>query len=236
MSAILEQVFPRQEHGRIVHKSFTPDLNAAHDFVRCRAFTAERLLREVTEMATHFPRWLLTLGVGRETLACRGCGGLVVFERGARCVLCGREVKRGSVSDATNLAWFGLMPPIGVDGLGRLKESLAARAAARHVVGRREDIGTYLLVPLVAAYHAEYPANAPSVCYLPGIFSIPGMPPDTTSHAYHLFGHGQMCLFASGQWSKEMTVRDVLQQRAYAHVVKLLNYADGKKTAFQIVS
>jgi hypothetical protein len=45
-----------------------------------------------------------------------------------------------------------------------------------------------------------------------------------------------MCLFAAGQWSPEMTCREVLQQRAYAHLVKMLRYANGKADAFAVVS
>ena len=51
-----------------------------------------------------------------------------------------------------------------------------------------------------------------------------------------MLGDGTMCLFAAGQWRRSMTCREVLQQRAYPHVIKLLNYADGKRDAFAIVS
>ena len=72
--------------------------------------------------------------------------------------------------------------------------------------------------------------------YLPEFFQIRGIPSPTPSHEYHMFDKGQMCLFAAGQWRAETTCREVLQQRAYAHVIKLLNYANGKRDAFGIVS
>ena len=236
MRGAIQQVFPRQEAGRIVHKTWDLALDAAHDFAGAKGLTLTRLEREASEMAEHFPRWLLSLSCGRELRTCKQCQGILVFANGLRCVVCDREVRRKEVPEQASLAWFGLLPPIGVDGLDKLKAKLLAKPPKQHIVRVGEDIGTYILVPLVAAYHQEYPNYYPSVFYLPGMFSIPGMPPDTASHDYHLFGNGQMCLFAAGQWQKEMTLREVLQQRAYAHVIKLLNYANGKRNAFRIVS
>jgi hypothetical protein len=62
------------------------------------------------------------------------------------------------------------------------------------------------------------------------------MPRDAASHEVHLYGSGCMCLFAPGEWRPEMSCREVLQQRAYAHVIKLLNYGNGKRDAFTLVS
>jgi hypothetical protein len=51
-----------------------------------------------------------------------------------------------------------------------------------------------------------------------------------------MFSDGFMCLFAAGEWRTTMSCRELLQQRAYAHAIKLLNYANGKREAFAIVS
>jgi hypothetical protein len=104
------------------------------------------------------------------------------------------------------------------------------------VVGSRPDLGHYLLVPLVALYPADFPTAPPRVAYFQGMFQVPGMPAEGCSHTYHMFSGGFMCLFAPDEWRSSMTCRDVLQQRAYAHVIKLLNYADGRRQAFAIVS
>jgi hypothetical protein len=236
MRSPIPQLFPRQVDGRIVRATWDLDLGAAHGLVKCKGFKEARLIRETAGMAEHFPRWLLSVSCGRELVGCKACKGMLVFDRGVRCVLCAREARARELPEHASLAWFGLMPPIGIDGLDKIKDQLATRPPPKHVVGTRDDLGTYLLVPLVASYNADFPANAPSIFYLPGMFSIPGMPSDSAAHEYHLFGQGQMCLFASGQWHKEMTMREVLEQRAYAHVIKLLNYANGKKNAFKIVS
>jgi hypothetical protein len=232
----IRQMFPRQENGHIVHKTWDLDLATALAIGGKGRLTADRLESEAGEMAEHFPRWLLTLSRGRDLMTCKHCQGMLVFADGLRCVVCDQLVPRKQASAESNLAWFGLLPPIGVDGLSKIKDRLLNKPPRGHVVGQREDVGSFLLAPLVAVYTNDYPASAPSVFYRPGFFSIPGMPPDTTSHDYHLFGNGQMCLFAAGQWRTEMTIREVLQQRAYAHVIKLLNYANGKKNAFKIVS
>ena len=70
--------------------------------------------------------------------------------------------------------------------------------------------------------------------YLPEFRDIPGVPRAEYSHAFHMIGQGRMCLFAGGEWHDRMTAREVLQQRAYAHVIKFLNYANGKTDAFAI--
>jgi hypothetical protein len=232
MSTALLQVFPRRVDGSIVHHRFAVDLDAAASIVSWGRGGPARLRREVAEMAEHFPRWLLTISVGRERVTC-ACGGMLIFDRGLRCAGCERP---GARPAAAQLAWFGLLPPVGIDGLTRLKKGLLAKPPAQHVVGQRDDLGHYLLVPLVALYPAEFPASPPRVAYLPGLFRVPGMPPAACSHAYHMFSDGFMCLFAAGEWRTTMSCRELLQQRAYAHAIKLLNYANGKREAFAIVS
>ena len=74
------------------------------------------------------------------------------------------------------------------------------------------------------------------VAYLPGFFQMPGLPREAPSHRVHMLSGGVMCLFAPNDWRREMTCREVLQQRAYPHVIKMLNYANGSRSAFDIVS
>jgi hypothetical protein len=161
---------------------------------------------------------------------------MAVFDRGLRCVVCGRKVSPRRLKKRVELGWFGLLPPIGIEGLCRLKESLVARPPSQHLVGQRDGIGHYLLVPLVALYPQGFPQAPVRVAYLPSLFSVKGMPPEQASHAYHMLSGGFMCLFADGEWRRGMTCREVLQQRAYAHVIKLLRYGAGKRDAFASVS
>ncbi len=232
MDAPLTQQFPRRDGERIVHRTWTVDLAAAGKLLG-RGADAARLLREAREMAQHFPRWVLTIALGRDRALCRRCGGLLVFDRGLRCVECGAAMAapRGAL-----LAWFGVLPPVGLDGLGALAERIAARPPPFHIVGERAPIGRYLLVPLLAHYPAAFPERELRVAYLPGFFSIPGVPADAPNHQVHLLGSGVMCLFAPGEWQPALSCREVLQQRAYAHAIKLLNFAAGRKRAFAIVS
>lgn len=232
----LTQRFPRQEGDGISHQQWEVDLAAAHRVGRWSGRTPHRLTREVTEMAEHFPRWILTVGAGRQRVTCSACGGMLVFDRGLRCVACQRPYKPRKLPAQTSLAWFGLLPPVGIDGLTRLRQGLIAAPPAQHLVGRRDGIGHYLLVPLLAYCARGFPASPVRVVYLPAFFKIRGMPADKPAHGYHMLGDGTMCLFAEGQWRRNMTCREVLQQRAYPHVIKLLNYADGKRDAFAIVS
>jgi hypothetical protein len=185
-------------------------------------------------MGRHFPRWLLTLAVGRERLLCRRCAGAIVFDRGPRCVACDQAA--AEIPASARLAWFGLLPPVGIDSLERVAPALRARPPRWHAVGEQPGIGGYLLVPLVASYPHGFPEEPVRVAYLPGFFSIPGVPPEGASHETHMLGGGFMCLYAPGEWSPELSCREVLQQRAYAHVIKLLNYANGKHGAFAIVT
>ena len=158
-----------------------------------------------------------------------------MLDRGLRCVVCD-EALTGKLSGEESLAWFGLMPPVGVDGLARVKKGLRGGVPAGHVFGRHEGVGRYLLVPLVLTYPSRFPAAEPEVYYQPGFFQLPGMPAERPAHEYHMLSQGRLCLFASGEWRRRMTAREVLQQRAYAHLIKMLNYANGKHRAFAKVS
>ncbi|MBI4864311.1 MAG: hypothetical protein HY815_29240 [Candidatus Riflebacteria bacterium] len=234
MEQELTQTFPRRENGQIVHRSWSVDLECALGAGQAAGLSSQRLRREVAEMAQHFPRWILTVHLDREVKLCQRCQGMLVFDRGLSCVVCDRRYGRPPAG--ARLTWFGLLPPIGIEGLHRVRDRLVASPPDRHVVGSREGIGRYLLVPLVASYPPDYPEKEPHVHYLPGFFRIPGMPQEAPSHLCHLLTGGRMCLFAPGQWSSSMTCREVLQQRAYAHVIKLLNHADGKHDAFAVVT
>jgi len=227
----IEQVVPIKRGDTVTHRRWPVDLSAA---ARLAGVELDRLIREAREMAEHFPRWVLAVTRDGEPATCRACDGLVVFDAGVRCASCGKPVRdppRGS-----RAGWFGVVPPVGIDGLARIKDALVARPPRRHVVGHRAGLGHYVLVPLVAAYPAGYPAHPPDVFYLPEFRDIPGVPRAEFSHEFHMIGQGRMCLFAAGEWHAGMTAREVLQQRAYAHVIKLLNYANGKTDAFAIVS
>jgi hypothetical protein len=205
-------------------KRWPVDVAAA---ARAAGIGVQRMLRDATDMAQHFPRWLLILVRDGQPVQCK-CDGLYVFDHGARCVLCAKPAK----DPRARAGWFGVLPPIGLDGLARIKDAIVARPPRRHVVGTRDVLGTFMLVPLVV----QYGAQALDVYYLPEFRDIPGIPKDEYSHAFHMIGQGRMCLFAPGEWRDEMTCREVLQQRAYPHVIKFLNYANGKKDAFAIVT
>jgi len=232
-TASIEQQFPRRVGGRIAHRTWAVDLPAARRLFGGRGLDAERLQREVEGMAEHFPRWVLTASNGRERALCRRCGGLLVFDRGLRCVECERSA---TAPKGALLAWFGVLPPVGIDGLGALAKAIASRPPPLHVVSERPEIGRYLLIPLLVSYPPAFPEQSLRVAYLPGFFSIPGLPGDGPSHAVHLLGSGVMCLYAPGEWRLELSCREVLQQRAYAHAIKLLNYAAGRKQTFAKVS
>ena len=212
----------------IGNKRWSVDLAAA---ARSAGISVERLTREANDMAQHLPRWLLVLVREGQPALCR-CGGLYVFDRGARCVLCdAREAPRNA-----RAGWFGVLPPIGLEGLAKIKNAVIAKPPKRHVVGKQDPIGTYMLVPLVVQYPGGYPHHPVDVYYLPEFRDIPGIPRDEYSHAFHMIGPGRMCLFAANEWREEMLPREVLQQRAYPHAIKFLNYANGKRDAFAIVT
>lgn len=182
MSLAVRQMFPRREGGRIVHKEWTPDLGCAQRINRFGTRKAGRLVREVEEMAQHFPRWLLSVAIDRKLVRCAKCKGMLVFDRGLRCVECETARSVDRLSNRVRLAYFGLMPPIGIDGLRRVKKGLGSRAPRQHVVGRATEIGSYLLVPLVASFPNDYPNSPVAVAYLPGFFQIPGTPAEGPSH------------------------------------------------------
>lgn len=225
---IVEQQFPVKRAGEVVHKRWAVDLPAAS---RSSGIGLERMTREASAMAQHFPRWLLALMRDGQPVTCK-CDGLFVFDRGVRCVLCDKVARQVD----GRAGWFGVLPPIGLDGLARIKDAVVAKPPKRHVVGARDALGTFMLVPLVVQYPATYPKAPVDVFYLPEFRDIPGVPRDEYSHAFHMIGQGRMCLFAPNEWREEMTCREVLQQRAYPHVIKFLNYANGKRDAFAIVT
>jgi len=227
----VQQTFPmRGDDGVVTHKRWNVDLPTA---AVSAGIPLERMTREASDMAQHFPRWMLTVVRDGVPLQCK-CDGLYVFDQGTRCVQCSKPM-RDSARGA-RAGWFGVLPPIGIDSLTRIKEHLVARPPRRHVVGERAPIGTFMLVPLVVVYSGVFPRYPLDVHYMPEFRTIPGIPRDEYSHAFHMIGQTRMCLFASDDWQPTMTAREVLQQRAYPHVIKFLNYANGKHDAFRIVS
>jgi len=225
----ITQQFPTKQDGQVVHKRWTVDVTAA---ARSAGVTVERMTREASDMAQHFPRWLLVLVREGQPVLCK-CDGLFVFDRGARCVLCAKTPKDVKQARA---GWFGVLPPIGIDGLARIKDAVVRKPPKRHVVGTRDALGTFMLVPLVVQYPGAYPKYPLDVYYLPEFRDIPGVPRDEYSHTFHMIGQGRMCLFAPNEWRDDMACREVLQQRAYPHVIKFLNFANGKTDAFAIVT
>jgi len=235
MRGDLIQRFPRRNNGKVEHVTWSVDVDAASVL---SGIGAARVQKEVADMAQHMQRWVLTVATGQRSdlITCAKCDGMLVFDRGIRCVQCGKPTSKTRVKKA-RLAWFGLLPPIGVDGLNRVKQKLAKKGAPpQHVFGQRDDIGSFLLVPLVAIYPTTFPTGSVKVTYLPGFWQLPHMPKNNAAHDYHMLGDSVMCLFAGGEWKQRMTCREVLQQRAYPHVIKMLNYANGKRNAFAIVS
>jgi hypothetical protein len=224
-----QQQFPTKVDGQVTHVRWTVDVATA---AKSAGVDEGRLAREVADMAAHFPRWLLVLVREGQPLHC-SCNGMYIFDRGTRCVLCGHQAPKDPHARA---GWFGVLPPIGIDGLGKIKNAVVAKPPRRHVVGARDGIGTFMLVPLVVQYPGAYPRYPLDVYYLPEFRDIPGVPRDEYSHAFHMIGQGRMCLFAPAEWHEDTTPREVLQQRAYPHVIKFLNYANGKTDAFAIVT
>jgi hypothetical protein len=212
---------------------FELDLNAVVRMAPA-GLPRERVKQEVADMAKRFPRWVLTLSDGQKLKRCSECEGLLVFNGGVRCVACDRVCK--VAPHKHQLAWFGLMPPIGLDGLPDLKAKIVATPPPKHIVGHRPELGHYMLVPLVAAYPVSFPNTSMQVYYLPEFKRVPGMPQAEASHEFHMLPGGQMCLYATGQWSPDISAAAALAERAYAHVIKLLNYCNGKRSAFAIVS
>src|SRR5262245_10338953 len=100
----MQQMFPLKDGM----KRWSIDVDAASRL----GVSAPRLTAEAGEMAKAFPRWLLTVADGAKLQHCERCAGLVIFDRGLRCVVCDAVQK-----PAGRLAWFGLLPPIGIDGL-----------------------------------------------------------------------------------------------------------------------
>jgi len=119
--------------------------------------------------------------------------------------------------------------------------SPANRASSKQVsaiwsIGRKLGLNANEIRARCMAEFGAFPEQPLRVAYLPGFFSIPGVPEDAPSHVVHLLGNGVMCLYAPGEWRPELTCREVLQQRAYPHAIKLLNFAAGRRRAFAIVS
>src|SRR5688572_30509785 len=130
-------------------KRWSVDIAAA---ARSAGITVERMTREANEMAKHFPRWLLVLVREGQPLQCK-CDGLYIFDRGARCVLCDKPPK----DTRSHAGWFGVLPPIGIDSLSKIRDQIVKKPPRRHVIGARDPLGTYMLVPLVVQYPHSYP-------------------------------------------------------------------------------
>jgi hypothetical protein len=209
-----------QADGSTRDVRWTVDLAAAGRVATWARENPTLLAQEVAEMATYFPRWVLTVGDGQRRLPCGSCGDVLVFREGkCRCVRCGRALARRSAQ----LAWMGHLP-VPVGGLPRTLARIQAQAHPGYplvTVG-----GTPLwLVPVAAFYPADWPRSEPIVRYDSELFRILGIPYAGASH--HIVDTNRMCLYAWSQW-RAVTLRVVLQQRVVNHLASLLKVGDGQ--------
>jgi hypothetical protein len=177
-------------------------------------------------MGRYFPHWVLVgsraprrNGLALRPVRCRRCGALIVPAAGAmRCGCC------GACGLADGLMWIGHLP-----ALARPGPAFARRRAALRAAGFAEvEVGglTYMLVPLMVAYPAEWPNVEPLVRYAPGWLDLLKLPRNSAAH--HLIQDGRACIFAWGQWITT-PIHAVLQQRVVNHVASLLKVASGQR-------
>ena len=212
-----------QADGRGQDVRWTVDLAAVGKVTRWARENPALLAQEVAEMATYFPRWVLTVGDGQGRVPCAACGDVLVFREGkCRCVRCGRAGARRS----TGLAWMGHLP-IPVGGLPR---TLARITAQPHDGYPLVTVGNtpLWLVPVVGFYPADWPRSEPLMRYDTTLFRILGL--DRVGAAQHVIDTNRMCLYAWGQW-RAVTMRVVVQQRVVNHLASLLKIGDGQAPA-----
>lgn len=202
--------------------NLTPaDLTAAGrvaDWVRSNP---AQLAAEVTEMARHFPAWVLTVSDTEQLRLCTRCADLLVFQAGTLgCRGCGRLGRAGK---PLQLAWTGHLP-VPVDGLPR---ALARILAAPHPGFPLVPVGgsRLWLVPVLAQYPRDWPRSQPTIRYDPELFRILGIPSPGASH--HMIGTS-LCLYAGSQW-RTVTLRVVLQQRVVNHLASILKIGNGQE-------
>jgi hypothetical protein len=193
------------------------DTSACGTAARWAARRPKALADDLAGMAEYFPHWMLAGTVSGRVARCETCDALLVPQAGVlRCVVC------CAASHADGLAWVGHLP-----SLARVEPRFVSRQAALRDAGFAETQAggvTYLLVPLLVGYPAEWPSQEPAVRYSRRWLDALGLP--RMSGAHHLINDSQACLFAWGQWSA-MSIHAVLQQRVVNHVVSLLKIAAG---------
>jgi hypothetical protein len=208
-------------NGEAQERTWQVDLDVAAQVMAWSRRAPVLLAQEIGEMAEHFPHWLLVCANGRGPHACEQCGEMIVFAAGAaRCVACERPhpTQHGDL-----LAWVGHLPSLIRNSpplLARLPALTTAGAPTIDVNGSQ-----YVLVPFVVSYPEHWPNVEPVVRYGAGILEALGLHNGPGS-LYHLYGHGQACLYAPNQW-RGASVRVVLQQRVVNHLVSLLKIAAG---------
>lgn len=177
--------------------------------------------RDLAGMAQYFPHWLLLAERGESPARCGACEAFLVPTGGdIRCVACGQPGK------ADGLRWAGHIP-----ALVRPEPAFARRREALKQAGFAEATlqgSTYLLVPLVVRYPAEWPNVEPAVRYPLRWLKAMGLP--HSSGAHHLIRRGTACIFASMQW-KAAPVHAILQQRMVNHIFSLFKVAAGQTPA-----
>lgn len=194
------------------------DVQVAQRLLPWAARRPDVLVRDLEGMRAYFPHWLLLGARNQQPLRCDACAAPGVPTAGAlRCVCCRKELA------ADSLIWRGDIP-----ALARVEPRFQqCRRALREAGFADIQIAdqTYLLVPLMLTYPAEWPNEAPLVRYATRWLAALGLP--ASSAAHHIVGNGHACIYAWGQWQAE-PVHAVLQQRMVNHVASLLKIAAGQ--------
>lgn len=196
------------------------------------------LTEELEQLHQAFPTFIAALGrplgddrcwvEAHEPLTCRGCGELLVFDRGVRCAVCQRPPQLPD-NTATSVGLVGRIPALisGRPFCDALDRRMARMARAGHAdlpLFQRSIIeanGRRYLAPRYGMWFANsWPHADPPVMVWPEYFTVLDIPPD---HVYNADGYYRLCLFAA--WREQLACT-VLQNRVVPRLLIDLLVAD----------
>ncbi len=197
------------------------DINAAIKVQKWVQKFPQIFNRELDEMKTHFPRWILTVTDSDGKLKnCPQCNNTLVLTQGKIvCINCQSILKK---FNNLHLAWTGLIPTP-ISGRENLQTRLNKINEQPFPVVELDNI-YYLLTPVVVMYTNKFPVEEPYCYYTSEFMKVLGTPKNGSY--IHLLSGNRMCLFGYGEWNS-LSVRQVIQQRVLNHLISTIKIADG---------
>lgn len=217
------------DKGKVEKKSWQVDVHAL-ERLQENSWIEEfpqLLQKDLAEMSSSFPHWFLALGKNAEFVVCANDQEYIVAKKGGwHCLKCDQPYS--GVIKNLSLIWTGMLP-VQITGANKVENHVRKKIQNETIRIPFLDNGKalYLMVPIKIVYPNNWPNYAPSSFYISvEFFRSIGVSAPGASHANHMKGSLEMCLFSS--WH-HMSIREVIQNRIIPHALAQVKIANDER-------